>query len=118
MTRADWLLLCGLAYAVGWLFHSLWLPQSEATQATISGPHQTHTIRLDEDREIEMMGPLGASTITIHAGAARFTRSPCRHQVCVRSGWHRRGGAVAACVPNRISLSLLGANPEFDGLSY
>jgi hypothetical protein len=35
-------------------------------------------------------------------------RSPCVGQQCVHSGWAQRGGEFIACVPNRVSLVVLG----------
>ena len=55
---------------------------------------------------------------TLWGIAERFTDSPCRHKICIRAGWQRQAGAVAACVPNRVALVLAGEDARYDSMSY
>ena len=48
----------------------------------------------------------------------RYTQSPCRNQYCVHQGWLSRAGQVAVCLPNQISLELLGGDKNYDSLNY
>jgi hypothetical protein len=73
---------------------------------------------LTPDRQVQVTGPIGESTIEIRAGQARFLSSPCPGQVCVHSGWLREAGQLAACLPNRISIQLLGSRLRFDATNF
>lgn len=71
-----------------------------------------------EDRRVTVSGPLGETIIEIHDDRARIVRSPCRRKICIRAGWLTAAGDVAACVPNRVSVALLGADPRFDAINF
>lgn len=119
MTRADSLLLILLCLLIGGLFRVLWTVEEDAHQLQLHAETGSETWPLASDRMIEVEGPLGRSVVEVRDGAARFVSSPCRQQICVRSGWHRHAGAVAACVPNRISFKLSGGSDSgYDGYSY
>ena len=118
MTHADRMLLIVLLVAIGALFRVYWTPPRPATEAVLTGPQQRLALDLNRNTQVHIHGPLGDSVLEVVDGAVRFVSSPCRHQICVRSGWHRSAGAVAACVPNRISLILSGGEREFDAISY
>ena len=75
---------------------------------------------LEEDRRITVHGPVGESVIIIENGAAGFESSDCRDKLCVLMGTVDDGGEWAACLPNRVFISVEGAaeNDEADTLSY
>ena len=56
---------------------------------------------LDQDRVIEIEGPVGESVIVIENGTARFEHSDCRDDLCVLMGSIDEAGEWAACLPNR-----------------
>jgi hypothetical protein len=59
-------------------------------------------------RELRVAGPLGESVLRLDADGVRFVSSPCPLQLCVRSGTLSRSGAVAACLPNRVAVQVVG----------
>lgn len=71
---------------------------------------QAQTLRVD--------GPLGETLIEIADGAARIVASPCRQKICINRGWLSHAGETAACLPNRISVTLLGDDPRFDAMNF
>lgn len=71
-----------------------------------------------EDREIAVAGPRGETVIEIRDGRVRVLRSPCRQKLCIRAGWLETAGDAAACVPNRVSVLLLGGDPRFDAINF
>lgn len=73
---------------------------------------------LDQNRELHIKGALAESLISIQNGQVRFKQSPCRNQYCVHQGWLTRAGQVAICLPNQISLQLMGAKSTYDSLNY
>lgn len=114
----DWLVLgCGLL-AVVVLFATLWHPEHAARLQIRNRDGIFATFSLAQDRTIEVAGPLGVTHIRIQHGQVRFTSSPCRNQYCVHQGWLSHAGQVAVCLPNRVSLELLGGKKGYDSLNY
>ncbi len=52
--------------------------------------------------------PVGDTVIEVKSGAIRFFESDCPGQECVHSGWLKNSGDTAACLPNRVSITLSG----------
>lgn len=100
------------------LFKSLWHAEHAAKLQIRQGDQVFATLSLDQDRVVEIAGPLGMSRIEIKQGKARFLSSPCSNQYCVHQGWLHHSGQAAICLPNRISLELLGAQKSYDSLNY
>ena len=111
MTRADWgllLLLCTLLPALYW---HLWQPERFSLEAVVrsEGEHAL-LIPLHPDRHLVVSGPLGNSRLEIRGGRIRFLTSPCRQL--------KSPGEIAACLPNRISIQIPGADPRFDAMNF
>lgn len=71
-----------------------------------------------QNREVRVAGPLGETILQIRDGRVRVVSSPCTQKICVRAGWLEEAGEAAACVPNRVSVALLGADPRFDAINF
>lgn len=67
---------------------------------------------LDEDQVLEFSGPVGKTIVTIENGNARITESDCPNQLCIAMGAASKPGQWAACLPNRVFLSISGKNDE------
>ena len=114
----DYLIvLLGLVLVV-YLFKTLWHAEHAAKLQIRQGEQVFATLSLNQDRVVEITGPLGTSTIEIKQGKVRFVSSPCANQYCVHQGWLHRAGQAAICLPNRVSLELLGAKKSYDSLNY
>ncbi len=136
MTRADRVLMAIVLCSLPLLYLHFWTPGAadysdsaggvtqgaDAGTATVlriqSAGTAANTTPLAPDRQIQVPGPMGESTIEIRAGQARFLESPCPGKVCVHSGWLSEAGQLAACLPNRISIQLLGSRPRFDAINF
>jgi hypothetical protein len=68
-----------------------------------------HNVYLNLSQD-QMFSPEDAPTvfIKIEDGAIAFLESDCPDQVCVHSGFLHRPGQWAACLPNRVSVTILG----------
>ena len=75
---------------------------------------ETYIYALSEDRELTFSGPLGETHVHISGGRAHISESPCRDKTCVTMGWIEHGGEWAACLPNRVFITVQGA-PDGDG---
>lgn len=109
LTRGDYVVLFLCVIALPVVFMRYGVLGSAGTQARIlSGSHEYAVVPLSRNHVYSVTGKLGVSEIEVRDGRIRFTRSPCPGQQCVHSGWARRGGEFIACVPNRVSVVVLG----------
>ncbi len=46
----------------------------------------------------------------------RFVESDCRDQICVFTGWISHSNQIAACLPNRILVKIIGKDDEVDAV--
>ncbi|WP_305074195.1 NusG domain II-containing protein [Propionivibrio sp.] len=116
--RGDWLvafigaMLCALSFALAW--------QSGVAEKAIvrRGGEIFAELELSRDRQIEVAGPLGITTIAVSKGRVRVVSDPGQHQYCVRQGWLERAGEIAICAPNQVSVQIAGRKEPYDSLSY
>lgn len=101
-----------------WLFNTLWSNEQAAKVQIRQGETIIGTYGLNQTREIQVKGPIGTNTISISNGRARFSKSPCHNQYCIHQGWLNRAGQAAICLPNQISLELIGGTKPYDSLTY
>ncbi len=114
----DYLVIVVSAITVIFLSKTLW-SNAPASQLMIRQADKIiGTYDLNQTRDLYLHGPLGESHISIAQGQVRFKQSPCTNQYCVHQGWLNRAGQVAICLPNQISLQLIGEDKPYDSLNY
>ncbi|MEA2094222.1 MAG: NusG domain II-containing protein [Pseudomonadota bacterium] len=119
MTRADWLLIVIVVCSLPLLYARLWLQDDTVSYLRVQTGNEAATVMpLRPDRRLDIKGPLGDSTVEIRDKQVRFLSSPCAGKVCIHSGWLSAAGELAACLPNRISIQLLGTHPRFDAINF
>lgn len=72
---------------------------------------------LAQDQVISISGALGESEIEVRDGQVRFLRSPCTNQFCTLAGWLKKAGDMAVCLPNGVSLRLVGGR-QYDSINF
>jgi len=118
VTRADRMLLAVAAALVMVLYGVLWQPGPGREAHILSAAGKPLQLDLDQARTVTIPGRLGPSVVEIDHGRARFVASPCTGKLCIRAGWQQRAGAVAACLPNGVSLSIGGGDRRFDAINF
>jgi len=119
MTRADWVVIGIAVLILPWLYTHLWGNGSKGEFARIQVGRETpQVISLQRDQHLRLQGPLGTSVIEVHDGRIRFVDSPCTGKQCIHSGWLGHDGEFAACLPNLISITITGRNPQFDSINF
>lgn len=114
----DWLVILLSLIFVIFLFKALWV-RAPASQLKIRVADKVvGTYDLNQKRELHVHGLKGEAVISIENGKVRFKQSPCHNQYCVHQGWLSRAGQIAICLPNQISLQLVGAKTPYDSLNY
>ena len=114
----DWLVIFGGILAVFFIFQQFWSFEPASKLKIRQGDKVIGTYDLNQTRELHIHGAVGDSLISIVQGKVRFKQSPCRNQYCVHQGWLSRAGQIAICLPNQISLQLMGAKTQYDSLNY
>lgn len=114
----DWLVILGGLLSIFLLFQTLWSSEHAAKVQIRLGDKIYGTYSLNQQREVHMHGKLGDAVISIAQGKVRFVKSPCHAQYCVHQGWLMHAGQAAICLPNQISLELLGDAKPYDSLNY
>lgn len=99
---------------------TMWLWSGElADKAVIrSGGKIFREVPLSRNQKIEVPGPLGISVISIENRKARIASDPSPRQYCVRQGWLQQAGEIALCLPNQVSVELVGNHKRYDSLNY
>ncbi len=114
----DWLIIIAGIIVVIFMFQKFWSFEQASKLKIRQGDKIVGTYDLNQTRELQIKGPVGISTISINQGKVRFKQSPCHNQYCVHQGWLSHSGQVAICIPNQISLQLLGRQSGYDSLNY
>lgn len=119
MTRTDFVVIALAAALVAALYAHFWQPPQSATAVEVrSGNALVGRYSLSENRGLDVQGREGVSHLDIRNGRVRFTDSPCHNKVCVNSGWLARAGDSTACLPNGVSITLLGNGEAYDAISF
>lgn len=114
----DWLTLLGGGALTVWLGLALWQGGAADKAVIRSGGKVFREVSLSRDTVIAVPGPLGVSTVAIHNLQARIASDPSPRQLCVHQGWLKQAGEIAICLPNQVSLELVGARRTYDSLAY
>jgi hypothetical protein len=119
MTKSDVIILACAAALLAGLYGKFWSGHGAPAYARIIvGDKQQALVALDQDKTLSIKGELGVSTVEIHAGKVRFSASPCTGKQCIHSGWAGHAGEFIACLPNRVSVSVIGKNQYFDSINF
>ena len=110
-------LAVGLAI-IGILFQDVYSNDSVHAVQVMQPDHSMENFPAWQARTVRVSGPLGETVLEIRDGKVRVIASPCSQKLCIRAGWLEHAGEAAACVPNRVSVALLGDDPRFDAMNF
>jgi len=109
ITIGDKFLIAALLILNGWLFASWGVGFSKGDWVVVTvNQKETTRLPLDQDQKIHVKGPIGLTEIEVKNGRARIVRSPCKNKVCIKSGYIRYADRLAACIPNRVVIRIVG----------
>jgi hypothetical protein len=115
--KADIIVIMTAICLVAYLYALFW-GQDRAYRAEIRvGGMEPQVISLRIDQTIEVEGAIGKSVIEVKNGSARFLSSPCDAKLCIRSGWLKHAHELAACLPNGVTLYIMGED-AFDAINF
>jgi hypothetical protein len=114
----DWAVFAVAALGVAASFPLLWSGGAAEHAVVRSAGQVVAELPLGRDHTLSVPGPLGTSVVAVRGGRARIESDPSPRQYCVRQGWLARTGDVAVCLPNQVSVELVGRARLYDSLSY
>lgn len=114
----DLLTLVLAASAVVALALAAWTPDAADHVVIRRAGTKVATLALDHVQIFSVAGTLGETRVQIEPGRARIERDPSPRQLCVRQGWLRESGDAALCLPNQVSIELVGGTRRYDTLAY
>lgn len=76
------------------------------------------TINLNEVSEEYSFSPKDGVEIRVEKGTIYFSTAVCRDKLCINSGKLNKNGQTAACLPERIVISISGSKNSPDMLTY
>jgi len=89
------------------------------TRAIIrAGGQVVASIQLPTKRQLSIPGPLGNTLILIDGQRVKITEDPGPKQYCVEQSWLEHTGDIGLCLPNEVSVQLLGTETLYDTYSY
>ncbi len=92
------------AALAGFLLELTWTGQGASLQITVDG-EVFGTYQLDKDQTIDIGG---GNRCRIEDGAAWMEWADCPDQLCVRHTHISRANETVVCLPNRVTLTVLG----------
>lgn len=108
VTRADVTLLITVTLCSAVLFVAFHLFGPRGSTVEIrSGDNAVIRHPLEEDRIIEINGPVGRTIIEISGGHVRVESAPCHDKICMHMGPIGRQGGLLVCIPNRVVVAVV-----------
>lgn len=106
------------------LFCGYWLiikdhsPGGKKIVAIYKGDLRILELPMNNDQVISL-NPFGVGMVVeILNQKVRVSSSDCPQQICVRKGWTGLVHDLIICMPNQITVSIEGDDPEYDAISH
>ena len=114
----DWLIIIIFFLLIGISAKLLWsLPQGQYLEI-YQNNEILATYSLNQDITKEISGEKGQTKIIIKNGKVRFSSSPCSKKYCIHQGWINKANQTIICIPNQISITIVGAKRIYDTINY
>ena len=112
----DILLVVGLLLLAAILYLLLSLGQEEGAGVSVCVDGQEiATYSLQQEGTYSLNG--GTNTLVIEDGAAWVSEANCPDELCVKQGKVRSGGQCITCLPNKLTVTVYGADSTVDLVS-
>jgi len=119
MTRADKIVVALALLLLPFMYIEFWGNSSQGEVVQVRSVNSEGiTLPLDQDKQLEIAGALGSSLIEIKDRQVRFIDSPCQGKQCITTGWLQKNGQLAACLPNGITVQIIGRDQRFDAVNF
>lgn len=123
MTRSDTIVILSMIALLFFVYYSYWSFNNDQNQdnnyaqISITGSPQQQ-FSLHQNKTYTISGRVGNTVIQIKNKKIRFVNSPCTKKYCIHSGWLKRAGSIAACIPNGVSINIKSTKNLFDAINF
>jgi len=116
--RGDWIVLALGLIAVMALSVHYWMSPSGQRLIIKRGGDVFLSASLMHEFSVNVPGPLGMTQVEVVNQRARVRSDPSPRQLCVHQGWISHEGEAAICLPNQVSVEIVGQMRRYDSLNY
>lgn len=118
LRMGDWGVLLLGALSIMLLTAHNWMAAPGEQVLIKQGGRVVLDTQLSHDQLVTVNGPLGQTRIQIAQHRVRVVSDPGPRQICVQQGWVSRAGQAAICLPNQVSVEIIGRKQLYDSLNY
>ena len=113
--RTDLILVavCLFVSLALWLGISLWKKPGEYAVVSVNG-EEVGRYPLSEDREEVIETKYGRNVLVIKNGCADMTDATCPDGLCVRQRAASSTGETIVCLPNKVTVTIVGGESHVD----
>ncbi len=115
--RTDVLIIAGVLILSFLLFLPNLFNNDELIAQIYVDGEKAEEIKLNDVTEEYTFSPKENTAISVKNGAICFTEATCRDELCINSGWLTSKGQTAACLPEKIVITIKGAD-KTDMITY
>jgi hypothetical protein len=111
MKKGDKFLLLFILIILGIVALQIFIPNTKSKTLIVRSDGKiVKTIPLSTNlsKKITVKSKEGFLTIEIDKGRVKVIQSTCRDKLCIKQGWIEKIGESIVCLPNRISISIIG----------
>jgi hypothetical protein len=117
LKAGDFVVIAIVVAVVTLLFYQYVFSSSRGTEVQITSQEFQRSFDLNENRIVDVEGPLGTTEVVINDGEVWVSDSPCREKICIKMGKKHRVGEEIVCVPNRVVVEVKGERTRVDGVT-
>ena len=115
----DYVLVIMVCTAIAVLSFRVYHVDTQPSMVSVKTESGLSLYSIDQNRRLEVKGPMGITIIEIADSQVRVVSSPCRDKLCILKGTLQRSGDWTACMPNRVYVGIQGKVEEgLDEFSY
>ena len=116
MKKKDLILIVGIIVLIAVLFAATSLVKTDGAYVIVRVDGvETARYSLGEDGEYELNG--GTNVLRVEQGKAYLVSANCPDLLCVKQGKIDQSGETITCLPNRLTVTVYGADREVDLIS-
>ena len=114
----DWLIIIMFFFLILASTKLLWdFPQGQYLEI-YKNNEILATYSLNQKLKKEIYNTKGVTEVIIDNGKVRFSKSPCPKKYCIHQGWINKANQIIICIPNKISISIVGGIKKYDSINY
>ncbi len=125
ITRCDILVICGILVISAVIYVSFmcsfWSQKAENVSIYVDGNEfATYSVsEITETKLVEIKSEYGKNTLELTSKGARMLEASCPDKIDVQSGLISKPGQMLVCIPNRVTVRILGNNKSnVDKVTY